>query len=65
MNSREFFETVLRMRYAQREYFRLQRTQASQEEKRMALIEAQHLERTIDAEIKRVQDILTNQPLQP
>lgn len=65
MNAREFFDAVRKMRHLQREYFRLQRSTASQGEKRAALIEAQHAERAIDAEIERVQSVLSNNPMLP
>lgn len=49
MNAREFYHTVVKMRKAQRDYFstRSQR----------ALNESKQLEKLVDAEIKRVEQI--------
>ena len=52
MKPKEFFDKVAEMRSAQKEYFRTRSPQALSESKR--------LEREIDAEIKRVNDIMNN-----
>ena len=52
MKPKEFFDKVAEMRSAQKEYFRTRNPQALSESKR--------LEREIDAEIKRVNDIMIN-----
>lgn len=52
MKPKEFFDKVVQMREAQKEYFRTRSPQALSESKR--------LEREIDAEIKRVNDIMNN-----
>ena len=52
MESKEFFDKVVQMREAQKKYFRTRSPQALSESKR--------LEREIDAEIKRVNDIMNN-----
>ena len=52
MKPKEFFDKVVQMREAQKEYFRTRSPQALSESKR--------LEREIDAEIKRVNDIMIN-----
>ena len=52
MNAREFFNKVTQMRSMQKEYFRTRSKTALQESKR--------LEREIDAEIKRVNEIMNN-----
>ena len=49
MNAREFYNTVKSMREAQRNYFKFRTKQFLDESKR--------LEKTIDAEIKRVEQI--------
>ena len=52
MKPREFFDKVVQMRSAQKEYFRTRSSQALSESKR--------LEREIDAEIKRFNDMMNN-----
>ena len=52
MKPKEFFDKVAEMRSAQKEYFRTRSPQALSESKR--------LEREIDAEIKRVNDMMNN-----
>ena len=52
MKPKEFFDKVVQMREAQKEYFRTRSPQALSESKR--------LEREIDAEIKRVNDKMIN-----
>lgn len=47
MKAKEFYDTVVKMRKAQRDYFRT-RSQRS-------LNESKHLEKLVDAEIKRVE----------
>ena len=49
MNAKEFYDTVVKMRKAQRDYFRT-RSQRS-------LTESKQLERQVDAEIERVTKI--------
>lgn len=49
MNAREFYNTVKSMREAQRNYFKFRTKQFLDESKR--------LEKTIDAEIKRVEQL--------
>lgn len=53
MNAREFYDTVVQMRKAQRDYFRT-RSQRS-------LNESKQLEKLVDAEIKRVEERLKKQ----
>lgn len=50
MNAKDFYNTVVKMRKAQRDYFRT-RTQRS-------LHESKQLEQLVDAEIKRVEELL-------
>ena len=50
MKPREFFDLVVSLRQAQREYFKTHKTDA--------LIESKRLEGLVDAEIDRVQKIL-------
>lgn len=50
MKPREFFDLVVSLRQAQREYFKTRKTDA--------LIERKRLEGLVDAEIDRVQKIL-------
>lgn len=52
MKPKEFFDKVAEMRSAQKEYFRTLSPQA--------LFESKRLEREINAEIKRVNDIMIN-----
>ena len=52
MKPKEFFDKVAEMRSAQKEYFRTRSPQALSESKR--------LKREIDAEIKRVNEIIIN-----
>lgn len=53
MNAKEFYNTVVKMRKAQRDYFRT-RLQRS-------LSESKQLEKLVDAEIKRVEQIQQQQ----
>lgn len=53
MNAKEFYDTVVKMRKAQRDYFRT-RSQRS-------LSESKQLEKLVDAEIKRVEQIQQQQ----
>lgn len=53
MNAKEFYNTVVKMRKAQRDYFRT-RSQRS-------LSESKQLEKLVDAEIKRVEQIQQQQ----
>lgn len=53
MNAREFYNVVVKMRKAQRDYFRT-RSQRS-------LSESKQLEKLVDAEIKRVEQIQQQQ----
>jgi tripartite-type tricarboxylate transporter receptor subunit TctC len=55
MNAREFFDKVVEMREAQKKYFRM-RTSAE-------LTHSKNLEKEIDAEIARVQEMM--KPKQP
>ncbi|ERJ80049.1 hypothetical protein J5A56_00540 [Prevotella melaninogenica] len=54
MNSREFFSKVALMRQLQQEYFKTRR--------KSVLNECKTVEREVDAEIKRVNAIIGNQP---
>lgn len=56
MNAKEFFELVAKMRKAQREYFATRTNDA--------LSKSKQLEREVDAEIKRVEDIMNKRPIQ-
>ena len=49
MNAREFFDTVTEMRKAQSKYFRMRTTEN--------LNKAKRLEKIVDEEIRRVEDI--------
>ena len=53
MNPREFYDKVVQMRLAQKEYFKT-RTSSS-------LIESKRLEKVIDDEIERVEKIIHQQ----
>ena len=53
MNAKEFYNAVVQMRKAQRDYFRT-RSQRS-------LNESKYLEKLVDAEIKRVEQIQQQQ----
>lgn len=53
MNAKEFYDTVVKMRKAQRDYFRT-RSQHS-------LNESKQFEKLVDAEIKRVEQIQQQQ----
>lgn len=53
MNAKEFYNTVAKMRKAQRDYFRT-RSQRS-------LNESKQLEKLVDTEIKRVEEVLKKQ----
>lgn len=53
MNAKEFYNVVVKMRKAQRDYFRT-RSQRS-------LSESKQLEKLVDAEIKRVEQIQQQQ----
>lgn len=50
MNAKEFYDKVVEMRKAQKEYFKLRGSTALQKSKA--------LEKEIDAEIKRVQEVM-------
>lgn len=50
MNAREFFDTVARMRHAQKQYFKTRSAEW--------LIESKDLEKKVDAEISRVNAVL-------
>lgn len=54
MKAKEFFDLVSKMRDAQKQYFRT-RSQS-------LLNQSKELERAVDAEIKRVNDIINRQP---
>lgn len=56
MNAREFFSLVSSMRKKQKEYFRTRST--------IVLRESKELEKQVDAEITRVNNILTQQQWQ-
>jgi len=56
MNAKQFFKTVVKMREAQKLYFK---TKSS-----MSLNDAKELERIIDKEIERVNDLI-NKKLNP
>lgn len=53
MKAREFFDLVARMRDKQNEYYRTRSTPS--------LTESRNLERAVDAEIKRVREVLATQ----
>lgn len=53
MKAREFFDLVARMRDKQKEYFRTRQPSV--------LAESRDLERAVDAEIKRVHEVLAKQ----
>lgn len=53
MNAREFYNFVVRMRKAQRDYFRTR--------SQRALNDSKQLEALVDAEIKRVEEIQMKQ----
>ena len=55
MNAREFFQLVSNMRSQQRDYFRTRSPQT--------LAESKRLERLVDAEINRVQELMNNRVL--
>lgn len=55
MNAKSFFELVSDMRSAQKEFFRT-KSQA-------ALSESKQLEKAVDAEIQRVNEIIKGQPI--
>ncbi|MBD5218061.1 MAG: hypothetical protein HDS73_06180 [Bacteroidales bacterium] len=57
MNSKEFYETVKRMRAAQKEYFKTRRPCDLQRSK--------EIEKVIDAEIERVERIVWEQKNPP
>lgn len=56
MKPRDFFNLVSKMRKAQKDYFATRTNEA--------LSKSKQLERDVDAEIKRVEDILNNRPTQ-
>lgn len=56
MNAREFFDLVSEMRKAQKDYFKTRRTGS--------LNMSKQLEKQVDDEIRRVNDILKPQPKQ-
>lgn len=58
MNAKEFYDTVVKMRYYQRTYFR------SKGQDKEALRYAKNYEQIIDSEIKRV-EIIQREKLQP
>lgn len=53
MNAREFYLAVVKMRKAQRDYFRTR--------SQRALLESKEYEREVDAEIKRVEQLQQQQ----
>lgn len=53
MNAKEFYDTVVKMRKAQRDYFRTRSIHALNESKR--------IEALVDAEIERVEEVLKRQ----
>ena len=55
MNAKSFFELVGNMRAAQKEFFRTKSPSA--------LAESKQLERAVDAEIQRVNEIIKGQPI--
>ena len=55
MNAKSFFELVGNMRAAQKEFFRTKSPSA--------LAESKQLERAVDAEIQRVNEITKRQPI--
>ncbi len=63
MNARQFFDVVVQMREAQKNYFALRKSGADQTTVRQALQYSLGLENQVDREISRVQEILkrTNQ----
>ena len=63
MNARQFFDMVVQMREAQKNYFALRKSGADQTTVRQALQYSLRLENQVDREISRVQEILkrTNQ----
>ena len=52
MNAREFFDTVAKMRHAQKQYFKTR--------SREWLIESKELEKKVDDEIRRVTSLFPN-----
>ena len=52
MNAREFFDTVAKMRHAQKQYFKTRSTEW--------LIESKELEKKVDDEIRRVTSLFPN-----
>ena len=53
MNARQFYDLVVKMRKAQRDYFRTR--------SQLSLNESKQLEKLVDAEIKRVEQIQQQQ----
>lgn len=51
MNAREFFDTVAKMRHAQKQYFKTRSTEW--------LIESKELEKKVDDEIRRVTSLIS------
>ncbi len=62
MKAKEFFDLVSEMRKAQKKYFALRRTGADRATCDAAKDYSIGIERKVDAEIKRVNDILRNGP---
>lgn len=58
MNARQFFDLVASMRYAQQNYFALRKSGADQTEVKQALKYSIELEGRVDAEIRRVSELL-------
>ena len=52
MNAKEFFDTVAKMRHAQKQYFKARSAEW--------LIESKELEKKVDDEIRRVTSLFTN-----
>jgi len=63
MNAREFFNLVSEMRSAQKEYFALRKEGADQTTMKEALRYSLDIERQVDNEINRVQEILKRQSI--
>lgn len=61
MNAKEFFDTVAKMRSAQKAYFTLRKQGADQTRVRQALQHSISLENQVDREISRVNEILKRQ----
>lgn len=61
MNAREFFNLVSAMRAAQRAYFRARKTKKDKEKVFDYLSQSMELEKRVDDEINRVENILNKQ----